>query len=58
MNEDVERRGTGGSHSVSTMSSSAMLTVFEDPVRDLQNHSDGRTCVQTSVALEIAGQNT
>lgn len=47
-----------GSYSVSTTSSSTILTVFKDPVRDLQNHSEGRTCVQTSVALEIAGQNT
>lgn len=46
------------SHEVSTTSPSTMLTVLEDPVIDLQSHSDSRTYVQTSVTLENAGQNS
>lgn len=46
------------SHEVSTTSPSTMLTILEDPVSDLQSHSDSRTYVHTSVTLENAGQNS
>lgn len=52
------KKGNVYSHEVSTPSPSTMLTVLEDPVSDLQSHSDSRTYVHTSVTLENTGQNS